>query len=68
MLKRPDPEELDEPPPRDRNLKADFIIFLVVAAFIAGCVWLLLLFRQATKVQDCVLAGHHNCVPVDVDE
>lgn len=40
--------------------------FLFLAALIGGGLWLVDTMAQMQKGQDCVLAGHRGCTPVDV--
>ena len=57
MTKRPD----DEDPRQRANLLA--LVFLI--ALVAAAVALLIGLRHATQIQDCVLAHHRNCAPID---
>jgi len=44
------------------------LIALAVVATVAGLGWLVVRQMMAdAKLQDCVMAGHKNCAPVEVD-
>jgi hypothetical protein len=40
--------------------------FVFVAALIGAGLWLADTMASLRRNQDCVLAGHHNCAPVDI--
>jgi hypothetical protein len=41
--------------------------FVFVAALIGAGIWLADTMAQMRRNQDCVLAGHRNCTPVEYD-
>jgi hypothetical protein len=59
----PAPTEEDEDDPGTSNRPLYALAFLVVLA-IGG--WLLIShLMDASKMQDCIMAGRHNCAPID---
>jgi hypothetical protein len=56
----------DEDNYRHRML-VNLAAFVFVAGLIGAGVWLADTMATMRKNQDCVLAGHRNCTPVDID-
>lgn len=40
--------------------------FLFLILLVGGAVWLTSSIADMRKTQDCVLAGHRNCTPLDL--
>ena len=49
----------------DHRQRQNLIVLALAVALVAGSVWLLLTYKKYRDRQDCFLAGHHFCVPVD---
>jgi len=49
----------------DRRQRQNLMVLAVAVLLVAGSVWLLLEFKKYRDRQDCFLAGHRNCAPVD---
>jgi hypothetical protein len=52
----------------DHKQRQNLIVLVVAGLLVAGSVWLMLEFRHYRDLQDCVLAGHRNCMPLDVPD
>ncbi len=55
------PDDDDE----DRKQRQNLVVLVVTVLLVAGTVWLMIKFKHYRDLQDCFLAGHHNCAPVD---
>jgi hypothetical protein len=60
MLRRSDIEEGEA---RRTNASMGLIVILLLA--IAG-VWLVRELREESRIEDCLMQGRHNCVPIEV--
>jgi len=49
----------------DRRQRQNLMVLAVAVLLVAGSVWLLLEFKKYRDRQDCFLAGHRNCAPLD---
>jgi hypothetical protein len=57
---------LSDPPQNPRDSGTRPFIVLAIVLVIAAVSWLLLQkMREDARIQDCVMAGHSNCAPVD---
>jgi hypothetical protein len=61
MLRRSD--EIEDGEARRTNASMGLIVILVLA--IAG-VLLVRALREKGQIEDCLMAGRHNCVPIEV--
>ena len=52
----------------DRKQRQNLIVALVAVVLVVSSVWLMLEFKKYRDRQDCFLAGHRNCAPVDVPD
>lgn len=57
-------EEEDEEHARARR-RTHLIALLVIAALVLGGLWLANVLGSASRIQDCVMSGRTNCVPID---
>jgi hypothetical protein len=62
MLRRTT-DEIEEGEARRTNASMGLIVILVLA--IAG-VFLVRGLREKGQIEDCLLAGRHNCVPIEI--
>jgi hypothetical protein len=46
-----------------QNLAAAIVIVLLISSGF----WLVDHLRASARIEACVEAGHHNCVPIDLD-
>jgi hypothetical protein len=60
MLRR---QEIEEGEARRTNASLGLIVILLLA--IAG-VWLVRELRKESQIEDCLMQGRRNCVPVEV--
>jgi hypothetical protein len=60
MLRR---QEIEEGEARRTNASMGLIVILLLA--IAG-VWLVRELREKGQIEDCLMQGRHNCVPIEV--
>ena len=60
--RKPAPPQGPQGPRWDANLAV--LAFIVV--FMIACTWLLIAFHKASQTEDCLAAGHPNCVPLDL--
>jgi hypothetical protein len=60
MLRQSDIEEGEA---RRTNASMGLIVILLLA--IAG-VWLVRELREKARIEDCLMQGRHNCVPIEV--
>jgi len=63
MLRRTTEEEIAEGEARRTNASMGLIVILVLA--IAG-VLLVRELREKGRIEDCLMAGRHNCVPLEI--
>jgi hypothetical protein len=49
----------------DRKQRQNLIVLAIAVALVVGSIWLLLKYKQYRDRQDCFLAGHRNCAPLD---
>ncbi|HEX4635553.1 MAG TPA: hypothetical protein VH189_05190 [Rhizomicrobium sp.] len=49
----------------DRKQRQNLVVLALAVARVVGGVWLLITFKKYRDRQDCFLAGHHNCAPID---
>ena len=63
MGESPEPE-----PPKDPRQDTNLAVLVFIVIFVIACTWLLIEFRKESQIQDCVFAGHRNCVPLDVPQ
>lgn len=52
----------------DRKQRQNLVVLVVAILLVAGTVWLMLKFKQYREMQDCILAGHRNCAPIDTSD
>jgi len=50
----------DDHPPR----RGALIALVVVVVLVVGGIWLSRTLHETGRIQDCVMAGRHNCAPV----
>ena len=50
----------------DHKQRQNLIVALVAVVLVVSSVWLMLEYKKYRDRQDCFLAGHRNCAPVDV--
>ncbi|HTW29316.1 MAG TPA: hypothetical protein VME92_19485 [Acetobacteraceae bacterium] len=55
---------MSEPGDDGPNRRLAIVGLIVVAALIAGGLWLTGVLRGAATVQDCLAAGRTNCAPI----
>jgi hypothetical protein len=60
----PMPDDDDD----DRKQRQNLMVLVVAVVLVAGSVWLLLEFKKYRDRQDCFLAGHRDCAPVDTPD
>jgi len=60
MLRR---QEIEEGEARRTNASLGLIVILLLA--IAG-VWLVRELRKESQIEDCLMQGRRNCVPVEI--
>lgn len=60
-MAEPDPDDEDE----ERRSRANLIVLAVAVVIIVAGVALMLAVRHGIERQDCILAGHPDCEPVD---
>jgi hypothetical protein len=63
MLRRTTEDEIAEGEARRTNASMGLIVILVLA--IAG-VLLVRELREKGRIEDCLMAGRHNCVPIEI--
>jgi hypothetical protein len=63
MLRRTTEDEIAEAEARRTNASMGLIVILVLA--IAG-VLLVRELREKGRIEDCLMAGRHNCVPLEI--
>jgi hypothetical protein len=49
----------------DQKQRQNLIVLVVAVVLVIGSVWLLMTYKKYRERQDCFLAGHRNCAPVD---
>ena len=49
----------------DQKQRQNLMVLVAVVVLVAGSVWLMIKFKEYRDLQDCFLAGHRNCSPVD---
>jgi hypothetical protein len=55
-------DDIDEDRMRMRQNLAAFLVILAIVVFGS---WLIESLRAYSRIQTCLEAGHHNCVPID---
>jgi hypothetical protein len=63
MLRRTTEDEIAEGEARRTNASMGLIVILLLA--IAG-VLLVRELREKGRIEDCLMAGRHNCVPIEI--
>ena len=53
---------MDEEPPSNRNA---LLALLVVLAIVVAGFWISHVLRDASRTEDCLMRGGHNCAPLD---
>jgi hypothetical protein len=61
---------MDSPSPNDAEQKhqGNLVGLAFVLALVVIGVLLMLKLKHDTAVQDCLIAGHHNCMPLDIPD
>jgi hypothetical protein len=52
----------------DQKQRQNLIVLAIAVVLVVGSVWLLTKYRQYRDRQDCFLAGHRNCDPIDTSD
>ncbi len=52
--------------PQGPRWDVNLAVLAFILVFVAACIWLLIEFHKDSQTQDCVFAGHRDCVPLDV--
>ena len=52
----------------DQKQRQNLIVLVVAVVLVIGSVWLLMTYKKYRERQDCFLAGHRNCAPVDTSD
>ena len=50
-----------------RRMQQNLAAAVVIVLLIASGFWLIDHLRESARIAACVEAGHHNCVPLDLD-
>ena len=50
-----------------RRMQQNLAAAVAIALLIASGFWLIDHLRESARIAGCVEAGHHNCVPLDLD-
>jgi hypothetical protein len=61
-------ERGDEPDDYRHRMLVNAVAFLFVLGLIGAGLWLAETMAELRRNQDCVLAGHLNCLPVEVSK
>jgi hypothetical protein len=61
-MERPSRDELD------RRQQVNIAVLIVVVALVANSVVVMLELKSGLSTEDCIAAGHRNCVPIEVPE
>ena len=56
---------MEEDDDEGRKQRQNLMVLAAVVVLVAGSVWLMIKFKEYRDVQDCFLAGHRNCAPVN---
>jgi hypothetical protein len=57
-----------EPDDYRHRMLVNAAAFLFVLGLIGAGLWLAQSITELRRTQDCILAGHHNCAPIQVEK
>lgn len=60
-----DSDDFPQPSAPEPSPRGPLLALVVIAALIAGGVWLMHALSGSSATQDCVMSGRSNCAPIE---